>query len=424
MKLTERDAKTIWRPYTQMKTAPEPIGIVRGEGSWLYAEDGRKFFDATSSWWVNLHGHAHPHIARKIFEQASCLEHVIFAGFTHEPAVVFAEKILKLLPGSQEKLFYSDNGSTAVEVALKMAIQYWHNRGQNKKKFIVLEHSYHGDTFGAMSVSARSAFTAAFSDLLFEVVVLPFPDHRDKALADLKNIIHSNENKLAAFIFEPRVLGAGGMRMYEDETLEALIQMCRNAGIICIADEVMTGFGRTGKLFACSGLKNEPDIICLSKGITGGTMALGATTCTGNIFNAFLSEDHSKTFFHGHSYTANPLACTAAVASLDLLLTKECTDAIRRISIRLEQLCRKLQNYSCVENARNSGTILAFEIQAPEGNSYFNKLRDFIYLHFLDEGILMRPLGNTVYIMPPYCTSDEELQLVESAIIKLLEKLK
>ena len=423
MTLSERDAAVIWHPYTQMKTAQTPIPIVRGDGVYLFDENGKKYLDAVSSWWVNLHGHSHPYITKKVSEQLSVLEHVIFAGFTHEPAVELAERLLKILPGNQSKLFYTDNGSTAVEVALKMAIQYWHNQGKEKNKIVVFEHAYHGDTFGSMSVSARSVFTAAFDSLLFEVISIPLPQKgsEEKSKIALETELKIHQDTIAAFIFEPLVLGAGGMLMYEAEALDVLIRICKQNNMLCIADEVMTGFGRTGKLFACEYLKEEPDIICLSKGITGGTMALGATSCTQKIYDAFLSDDKLKTLFHGHSYTANPLACAASLASMDLLLSEETKTALDRISKQHEEFAIKLHSNSAIENVRYKGTILAFDFKNKEVSSYFNSVRDEVYNFFLKQGIILRPLGNTLYIMPPYITSKEEIEIIYAAIEKRIE---
>ncbi|PBQ32399.1 adenosylmethionine--8-amino-7-oxononanoate transaminase [Sphingobacteriaceae bacterium] len=418
MSLTERDAKVIWHPYTQMKTAQTPIPIVRGEGVYLFDESGKKYLDAVSSWWVNIHGHSNPHIAKRVSEQLNTLEHVIFAGFTHEPAVELAEKLLKILPGKQTKLFYTDNGSTAVEVALKMAIQYWHNQGKLKNKIIVFENAYHGDTFGSMSVSARSAFTAAFDSMLFDVISLPLPHtgKENQSLAALETALRNNRDEIAAFIFEPLILGAGGMLMYEPEALDALLALCKQNNILCIADEVMTGFGRTGKLFACDYLQQEPDIICLSKGITGGTMALGATSCKQKIYDAFLSDDKLKTLFHGHSYTANPIACAASLASYDILTNDETSSALETITEKHRIFAEKLKSFPLIENIRCRGTIIAFDVMNKEGVTYFNSVRDELYNFFLNKGIILRPLGNTLYIMPPYCIKENELNEIYSAI--------
>ncbi|HOY49204.1 MAG TPA: adenosylmethionine--8-amino-7-oxononanoate transaminase, partial [Flavobacteriales bacterium] len=331
MNWSQRDQAVIWHPFTQAQTAAEPIAIVRAEGIWLYAEDGKRYLDGTSSWWVNAHGHAHPYIAEQIHKQASTLEHIIFAGFTHEPAILLAEKLIRLLPGEQARIFYSDNGSTSVEVALKMALQYHHNRGQNRRKIISFTNAYHGDTFGAMSVGARNAFNAPFEPLLFEVLSFHPPEkgQEESCLAYMEKLLA--DEQIAAFIFEPLVQGANGMRMHDSETLGHLIELCRSKGVITIADEVFTGFYRTGKRFACNHLSVQPDIMCLSKTLTGGTLPLGVTAAPEFIYEAFLSDDKYKTFFHGHSFTANPIACRAALASLELFDEPTYLSNIQRI---------------------------------------------------------------------------------------------
>jgi adenosylmethionine-8-amino-7-oxononanoate aminotransferase len=425
MTLAERDQSMIWHPYTQMQTTGAPIGIVRGEGSWLIAEDGTRYLDMISSWWVNIHGHAHPYIAEKVSRQLTVLEHVIFAGFTHEPAIAFAEMLLKILPGQMKKVFYSDNGSTAVEVALKMSVQYWHNQGTRKTKIIAFRNGYHGDTFGAMAVGDRSIFTQAFHDMLFEVlfVDVPVPGKEEQSIESFKDIL-SKHDDIAAFIFEPLVQGTAGMVMYSPGSLDEMINLCRQHRVHTIADEVMTGFGRTGKIFATDYLENKPDIICLSKGITGGTTPLGVTVCTADIFNAFLSEDKTKAFFHGHSYTANPLACAAAIASMELLLKPGCQDQLEMINRSHTVFKDQIEKHEMVADTRITGTILAIELETPGGTSYFNNLRDYIYAFFIERHILMRPLGNIIYILPPYCTTKEQLALTYNAIEELLDKLK
>ena len=418
MSLSSRDQQVIWHPYTQMKLSEAPIAILKGEGLYLFDDAGNKYMDAVSSWWVNLHGHAYTYIAQKIFEQAQNLEHVIFAGFTHQPAVELAECLLSILPAGQSRIFYSDNGSTATEVAVKMALQYWRNKGFTKNKIIAFEHAYHGDTFGAMSVSARSGFTDAFSDLLFDVIHIPLPQKGEESLTiqQLQQQISENGDTIAAFIFEPLVLGAGGMLMYEPEVLDELIRICDAHSILTIADEVMTGFGRTGKHFACGYLTGQPDIICLSKGITGGTMAFGVTSCTDEIYSAFLSDDRSKTFFHGHSYTANPVACAAALASFDLLIQDNCQQNIRLIAAGHLQFIERNQKHPALKNLRSTGTILAMDIETNEQTSYFHSLSSQLYHFFLDKGIILRPLGNTLYLMPPYCITKDELSEIYTAI--------
>lgn len=420
--LAERDRAVVWHPFTQMQTAPLPVPIVRGEGSVLYDADGRQYLDMVSSWWVNLHGHAHPHIARRVSEQLHTLEHVIFAGFTHPPAVELAERLLAILPPNQTRVFYSDNGSTAVEVALKMAFQYGHNRGQPRRKVVALEGAYHGDTFGAMAVSGRNTFTAPFAPFLFDVDYLPVPvaGQEERVLARATELFTDD---VAAFIFEPLVQGAGGMVIYEPNVLDQLIRLARQHGALIIADEVMTGFGRTGRLFASHYLTEQPDLMCLSKGLTGGTMALGVTTCTSAIYDAFLSDNKAKTLFHGHSFTANPLACTAALASMDLLLADATQVAIARIAEGHRAFAGRLSGHPGVENIRQRGTLLAFDLRVAEQTSYFNTIRDRAYAFLLDRGVLMRPLGNVLYLMPPYCTTDAQLDYTYEQILALLDTL-
>jgi adenosylmethionine-8-amino-7-oxononanoate aminotransferase len=425
MNLIAKDKAYIWHPFTQMKLADDPIPVQKAEGCYLYDTDGKKYLDGISSWWVNIHGHAHPYIAQKIAQQCLALDHVLFAGFTHEPAVTLAEKLLQLLPDQFSKVFYSDDGSTAVEVALKMALQYWHNQGKkHKNKIIALEDAYHGDTFGAMSIGERSIFTAAFHELLFEVERLPVPTDANWETCVQQFIQLAQKEDTAAFIFEPLVLGSGGMRMYKAEHLDALLSIAQQHNIVTIADEVMTGFGRTGKTFACDYLVHKPDIICLSKGITGGVLPLSVTICTQNIFNAFYSDESAKTLFHGHSYTANPIACAAGIASMDLLTQPDCRQQIQMISEQHALFAQEIRKDDFVKEARCTGTILAIELNTKENTSYFNAVRQDAYHHFLEKGILLRPLGNIIYFMPPYCIRKEELHFVYQAIQSVLQLLK
>ncbi|HSI90740.1 MAG TPA: adenosylmethionine--8-amino-7-oxononanoate transaminase, partial [Adhaeribacter sp.] len=376
------------------------------------------YIDAVSSWWVNLHGHCHPHIAQRISEQVQRLDHVIFAGFTHEPAVTLAENLQKILPQNQARFFYSDNGSTAVEVALKMAFQFWHNHETPKNKIIAFRDSYHGDTFGAMSVSSRSAFTAPFSQYLFEVLFIdvPVPGQEENTLAQLRE--YAERDDVAAFIYEPLVLGTAGMVMYRPEILDQLLEICQEADILTIADEVMTGFGRTGKHFASGHLSRQPDMMCFSKGLTGGVMALGLTSCSEKIYSAFLSTDKAKTFFHGHSYTANPIACAAGLASLELLLQPETQQKISRIAQQHAAFQEQIKHHPGCKNIRQTGTILALELNTG-ATSYFNQIRDELYALALENRVLLRPLGNIIYIIPPYCILPEQLQKVYAVIEKM-----
>lgn len=399
-----------------------PIPIIKGKGSLLFDENGKTYIDAISSWWVTLHGHGHPYIAEKIYQQALELEQVIFAGFTHRPAVTLAERLIPYLPGEFARIFYSDNGSTSTEVALKMAIQFWWNKEEKRRnKIIAFNNSYHGDTFGAMSVSDRSVFTLAFHDLLFDVIFIDTPTTEN--ITALKATIDAHAPQTAAFIYEPLVQGAGGMNMYEPDLLDQLLSKAKEHNIVCIADEVMTGFGRTGKFFASDYMENKPDIICLSKGLTGGTMALGVTACTDKIYQAYVNEDALKTFFHGHSFTANPIACTAAIASLDLLEAANCQSQIQWIASHQLVLAEKIrQGNFPVKDVRTLGTILAFEITQGK-KEYLNEISGTITRKAMQSGIYIRPLGNTVYLMPPYCITTEEFTKIEACILEILHAL-
>ena len=416
--LTERDRRVIWHPYTQHKGFLPPIPVTKGKESLLYDDKGNAYIDAISSWWVNIHGHSHPYIADKLYRQALELEHVIFTGFTHEPAVMLAERLLPLLPGAFSRVFYSDNGSTAVEVALKMAIQFWRNRGSDRRsKVLAFRHSYHGDTFGAMSVSERSLFTDPFRDYLFEVVFIdtPSPENID----DLRALVRREGSDIACIIYEPLLQAAGGMRLYDPASLDLLLAEIIRQDILVIADEVLTGFGRTGKRFAGEYLQHKADIICLSKGLTGGTMALGVTAATERIFEAFLSDDRHKTLFHGHSFTANPLACTVALASLDLLLKEECGQRIQRISTRHTAFLERIRPYPIVRNTRSLGTMLAFELNTG-ADGYINAVGPRLTQEALQAGIYLRPLGNTVYILPPYCITEKQMDQVYDFLVHFI----
>ncbi|TAE13467.1 MAG: adenosylmethionine--8-amino-7-oxononanoate transaminase [Bacteroidetes bacterium] len=421
MTLLEKDAKYIWHPFTAQKNMPYPIAITHGKDSWLFDEQGNGYIDAISSWWVTIHGHANETIAKAIYQQAMAIEQVIFAGFTHAPAVQLAEALLPLLPGNMHKIFYSDNGSTSTEVALKMAVQFWWNKeGSHTKrtKILAFHNSYHGDTFGSMSVSDRSVFTTPFAPLFFDVVFIPTP--KADNLAETIATITEHATELAAFIYEPLVQGAGGIQMYEAELLNQILEHCKSFEMICIADEVMTGFGRTGTMFASEQLTAKPDIICLSKGLTGGTMALGITACKQFIYDAFVSDDATKTFFHGHSFTANPLACTAAFTSLQLFQQNHCLEKIKIITSWNQQLIANITNLPGVINARVLGTIAAFELQQSK-NNYLSSIATQITQYALSKGVFIRPLGNTVYIMPPYCITNTEYDKIVTVLLEIIK---
>lgn len=412
MNFQQLDNCLIWHPFTHQKDKQENIFITHAEGPWLYDDKGNRYLDAISSWWVNLHGHAHPKIAEAIYAQARKLEHIIFAGFTHEPAIRLAEKLIPLLPGEFAKIFYSDNGSTSTEVALKMSIQYWWNQGMQRNKILAFRNSYHGDTFGAMSVSDRGVFTLAFHDRLFEVVFIDTPTSEN--ISELQTSMSEMGKDLACFIYEPLVQGAGGMKMYDAALMDQLLATAKAQDIICIADEVMTGFGRTGKLFASEYMTQKPDIICLSKGLTGGALPLGVTACAAYIHEAFVQDNKRKTFFHGHSFTANPLACASAVASLELLQSEACQQAIQNILQFNITLCADLATCKLpIRNLRTLGTILAFELDEGQ-DEYLNNSGAALGHRAIEQGIYIRPLGNTVYTMPPYCVGTEELTSVQN----------
>ena len=417
--LEKIDQENIWHPFSPL-AGNKPIAVRKAKGVFIHTMDGRKIIDAISSWWVNIHGHSHPKINKAIGRQAAKMEQVIFAGFTHKPAVDLSKTLLKLLPDSITKIFFSDNGSTSVEVAIKLAIQYWHNKDKPRRKIIALAGAYHGDTFGSMSVAERNIFSAPFNEFLFDVSFIPFPKGNGKeAIAKMKELV---SDETAAFIFEPLVQGAAGMQMYSPEVLDELMSIAKSHEVICIADEVMTGFGRTGKMFACDYLTNDPDIFCLSKGITGGYLPMGVTAVNNRIVGAFDVADRLKAFFHGHSYTANPLSCAAANASMKLLLTKKCQADIDRITKSHKDYMRRFVSNDHVLEIRSRGTILAIELKADDAG-YTSSIKERIYDYFMERNMLLRPLGNVIYIIPPYVISNDELNKLYKAIDAFLLEL-
>ncbi len=425
MNLTEKDLLYIWHPYTHQKDRLPAIPVLKGKKALLYDEAGNTYIDGISSWWVNIHGHGNKYIAKKIYKQAKKLQQVIFAGFTHEPAVELAEKLIQILPGDFSKIFYSDNGSTATEVAIKMALQYWGNKNvKERNKILAFHHSYHGDTFGAMSISERGTYTVAFRDKLFEVIFIETPN--DDNSESIKATIENYKNEIACFIYEPLLQGAGGMKMYDAKNLNSLLSVLKKEEIICIADEVLTGFYRTGKFFAGDYLLEKADIICLSKALTGGTMALGVTACTKKIYKSFVSDDKTKTLFHGHSFTANPLACTASLASLELLQKKKCEKKIQNIIFAQKAFAGKMQIFqqkNIIKNIRHLGTIIAFEVNTTEVDGYLHNITSDFTKFCLGKGVYLRSLGNTIYIMPPYCIRKKELKKIYDVIEDFLAKI-
>jgi adenosylmethionine---8-amino-7-oxononanoate aminotransferase len=421
--LADFDREHIWHPFTSLGEEMEQIHVTEGKGLYLHTQDGRKIMDAIGSWWVNLHGHSNPVIAKAIYDQALRLEHVIFAGFTHDPAIQLVKNLLTVLPTNQSRLFFSDNGSTAVEVALKMALQYFYNSNKSKRRIIAVEGAYHGDTFGSMSVGSRSPFTQPFNDFLFEVDFIEVPSDKniESVLQHFQRVAGSGE--VAAFIYEPLVQGANGMVMYKAAHLDLLMEEARKHDIICIADEVFTGFGRTGKWFATHHLSSAPDIMAISKGITGGTLPLGVTSCSPKIVQAFKSRHPLHTFFHGHSYTANPIACAAANASFEILSSEQTWTNIKLIEELHRKFIHAIEGRKGIKDARCLGTILAIEIETGEDTTYFNSIKKKIYSYFLERNILLRPLGNVIYILPPYIITEGELNIIYSAIEEFINEL-
>lgn len=413
--MTESPTSPIWHPFTQHGLQPDMIAVSGARGAWLKTRDGGLLLDAISSWWVVTHGHCHPRIVGAIEEQARRLDQVIFAGFTHAPAEMLARGLIEVAPEGLSHVFFSDSGSTSVEVALKMALGYFRNIGEPRRRIVALEHGYHGDTIGGMSVGARGIFSAAYEPLLFEVERIPFPTPgSEQATIDAFDAACANE-PTAAIIVEPLILGAGGMLIYDASVLRELKQVAERHGALFIADEVMTGWGRTGALFACDKAGIAPDIMCLAKGITGGSMPLAVTLCSAPIFEAHRSSDRRKTFFHSSSYTANPIACAAAVANLELWQTEPVAERVAALEEAQRVRLAGVADDPAFGNARQIGTIAALDVKV-EDAGYLADVGPRLARHFIDRGVLLRPLGNTIYVMPPYCIGSEELDLVYSAI--------
>jgi adenosylmethionine-8-amino-7-oxononanoate aminotransferase len=446
--LISRDAAHLWHPYTQMLTRPAPIPIVRGEGVYLYTEDGRRLLDGTSSWWVNIHGHSHPTLNAALAAQARELEHVVFANCTHRPAVELAERLVEILPPGLTRVFYSDNGSTAVEVAMKMACQYWSNHGESRRTFIALHHAYHGDTVGAMSASEDSLFTRPFAPMLFDVARAHAPycyrcpmgleratchieclgaQVEGRTAETLGALLGQYKASVAAVIVEPMLQGAGGMLVWPAEFLAGVRRLCNEYGVLMIADEVLTGFGRTGKMFACEHANVSPDIICLSKAITGGYMPLGATVATEQIYEAFLSTDRARTFFHGHSFTANPLACAVALASLALIRETHALEKVAAIERWLRRGLDPLLSLPIVGDVRVIGGVGIVELvtdkRTKDAGGYLDDIGPRLTQSLLERGLLLRPLGNVLYVMPPYVITEAETRWVTEQISDVLGEI-
>ena len=414
MDLNKRDQKHLWHPLTQHKMTKDHLAIKKAKGVYLYDEQGRKYIDAISSWYTCVYGHCHPHVVKKVTEQVSNLDQVVFAGFTHEPAVALSEKLMEILPSNQQKIFFSDNGSTTVDIAMKMSLQYHFNQGKKKLRMIAFENAFHGDTFGAMSVSGLDVYNGPFEDVVLSIdrIAVPNDENLEEVITQFRTLINTGE--VACFVFEPLVQGANCMKLHKAEHLDMLIQIAQEHEVICVADEVMTGFGKTGKIFASDNLKNKPDVMCLSKALTAGMVPMGLTTCTQKIYDAFYADEVAKGFFHGHTYSANPVTCAAAIASIELIQSEEIQKGIKMINNQHQLFAEKLKNYSNVEDVRVQGVILAIDLNMTIDR--YGKDRNLIFNHFMEKGIYLRPLGNTLYIVPPYIITEKELKFVYDEI--------
>ncbi|NVK51829.1 MAG: adenosylmethionine--8-amino-7-oxononanoate transaminase [Flavobacteriaceae bacterium] len=419
MTLQERDKKHLWHPLKQHQTHPNSIGIVKAKGCILIDEYGNEYIDAISSWYTCIFGHCNDFITSRVYDQMQRLDQIMFSDFTHEPAVKLSEELIKILPKNQNRIFFNDNGSTAVEAGIKMALQYYFNKAEKRTTFIAFEESFHGDTFGAMSVSGLSVYNGPFEDFLIDIHRIPVPngENNNVILEQLKEI--NSTQKVAGFIYEPLVQGAAGMKMHKAEDLDVVLQFCKENNILTIADEVMTGFGKTGNLFASDEIATKPDIICLSKALTAGLVPMSITSCTEEIYSAFLSNDIAKGFFHCHTYAANPIACRAALASIELLQSKEIQESIQFITEANKTFAEHMQQHPKVTSVRTKGIILAIDLQT--NAQRYGTLRDKLLKTFMDKGVFLRPLGNTIYIQPPYIISKQQLEKVYKTIEEALE---
>ncbi|NKI26208.1 adenosylmethionine--8-amino-7-oxononanoate transaminase [Arenibacter sp. 6A1] len=419
--LSERDQKHLWHPLTQHKLHSKMLGIVKAKGAVLFDEAGKEYIDGISSWYTCMYGHCNDFIIERVYAQMQKLDQVVFSGFTHEPAVALSEALIQILPGNQEKLFFSDNGSTATEIGIKMALQYHHNRGKKRSVLLAFEDGFHGDTFGAMSVSGLSVYNGPFEDYFIDVKRIPVPtkENIDSIIDQLINDI--DLDTIAGFIYEPLIQGAAAMKMHDAVGLEKILALVKSKGVLAIADEVMTGFGKTGKHFASDYLEVKPDIICMSKALTAGLVPMAITSCTQEVYDAFYSDDIAKGLFHGHTYTANPLACTAALAGLELLVSDEIQENIARIMEWHQDFDAEIKNHPKVSATRQTGIIYALDLDVQMER--YGNLRDRLFQHFMDSGVFLRPLGNTVYISAPYVTTKAQMDKIYTSIKAALEFL-
>lgn len=414
MTLQERDKKHLWHPLKQHQTHPESLAIVKAQGCVLTDENGNEYIDAISSWYTCMFGHCNPYITNRVHNQMKTLDQIMFSDFTHEPAIQLSENLIKILPKNQNRIFFNDNGSTAVEAGIKMALQYYFNLNDKRTTFIAFENGFHGDTFGAMSVSGLSVYNGPFEDFLMNVKRIPTPNGKNHQ--DILNLLTQiiTKNSVAGFIYEPIIQGAAGMKIHDGQGLNEIIKFCKDNHILTIADEVMTGFGKTGSNFASDFIDTKPDIICLSKALTGGLVPLAITSCTEKIYEAFLSNEMSKGFFHCHTYSANPIACEAANAAIDLLQTNDIQTRIKEITKSHQKFTKIISEHPKVRTARSQGVIFALDLDTEM--SRYGSLRDKLLSFFMQRGVFLRPLGNTIYIQVPYVITEIELQKVYKTI--------
>ncbi|WP_245838917.1 adenosylmethionine--8-amino-7-oxononanoate transaminase [Maribacter sedimenticola] len=417
--LSTRDKKYLWHPLTQHKLNKPQLPIVKAKGALLFDEDGNEYIDGIASWYTTMYGHGNDQIIAAMTKQMQKLDFVMFSGLTHEPAIELSEQLINILPDNQAKLFFNDNGSTAIDAAIKMAFQYFHNDGKKRDTLIAFEDGFHGDTFGAMSASGLSSYNGPFEDFLLKVVRIPVPQENNLELVkkQLTNIL--SENSCAAFIFEPLVQGAAGMKFHSVQGLDELIQLCQTHDVLCIADEIMTGFGKTGTDFASEVLVNKPDIICLSKALTAGMFPLSITSCSQKLYDRFLSDEVHKGFFHAHTFSAHPIGCAAALAGISLLNSSEIKERRQYIEKEHNVFAAEVKNHEKIAEVRVKGVILAIDLQLKMER--YGNLRDELYQFFLNRGVLLRPLGNTVYVLPPYVITNIQLQKIYAAIKKALD---
>lgn len=421
MSLKSRDKNHLWHPLKQHQTHPDSLPIVKAKGCILTDENGNEYIDAISSWYTCMFGHCNDYITGKVAQQMQTLDQIMFSDFTHEPAIQLSEELIKILPENQNRIFFNDNGSTAVEAAIKMALQYYFNLGEKRSTFIAFKNGFHGDTFGAMSVSGLSVYNGPFEDFLMNIerIDVPYEENIEAVLQQIEELI--KVKKIAGFIYEPLVQGAAGMKIHNPEHLNKILQFFKANNILTIADEVMTGFGKTGKNFASDYIETKPDIICLSKALTGGLVPMAITSCTEEIYQAFLGDTIAKGFMHCHTYSANPIACRAALASIELLQTQEIQENITRISKSHQEFTQKIKEHQKVASTRSLGVILAIDLKTTANR--YGSLRDKLLAFFMKNGVFLRPLGSTIYIQPPYVILEEQLTKVYDTIELALDTL-